>query len=1085
MLNYFEENKLNRHTDDTFDGNLTVKKNITIEGNIKSHDDTITVEADLEATGEITDGHGNLLNDVNSAAKQWSLEYQDPQQDEPTVRAKYVLKDYRGVPKGSVIKIYKDSAITNVYLGTIEDTCNPDTGEVTKNPIHDNNEALSIVYRLDTGKYSLVNVPIKMFTTEAEFDKYRGLGVTSNGQVFIKLASDVESSNYLHFNELGEITADGIETRILRDLGDIITSVVGDDTMWGVYKEHEGTQETSTPNDGSRWGEFKRAEEIREEVSNSAYQVFADNWDAQDDDPELPQDKDIADEASYAYNWKSTDGTKQGNLGDLVEGFNNLSTEVSKLEKKVIYDVTTNNNGVTFASLSALLSDENLSTLIPVSVRCGGMSIRFVQSSDNRYVQYRLMSDTFNTTVDNWQGVDYEPTVGSQNLITSGAVEKILKSNNLTNVLLGKCNLVEIKNAYINVVGNIIYHLTSKSVFFDITGINKIIVSVNDNEIGAKHYCAFYDDNYNLVLNNQPLNLNSFTVLEVPTGATRFGALVVFSENGNLYSTCCFNFDSGITGKDLYKISSLNSIVFDTTPKLKFINGSWVDDSGIHSYPGSYMSEPFDAKKGTIIKITSKTLRNGDSELEEVPVIVEYFSETNSYKALLYGNHTIRERTLILDHNATLIVVGYELNELRSFEFSKSLSLIQLLNLMESESIKQNETYSPKIEIIEGKYLKSDGTIGIYKGSFYTSKIDLRPGDIITGTIQPFLGYDYYIFGYTYNEENEKYIPYPLLSVPAVGENEANVKNYTIEISEPVSIYITGYHSYNFKISIQNKSFVECLEKFKINILDDINNNKKWIDKKWICIGDSLTEKNFRSLLNYYDYIKEETGITIINKGQSGTGYKETYLNGSAFYQRIGNLPTDVNVITIFGSGNDLHRQNGQQKYQLGEPTDSGSDVNPTTICGCINKTLDVIQTNYPLIPLGIITPTPWWAQDYDYSPNIENNAMELYVEALIEIAKMRSIPLLDLYHCSNLHPSSQAFRELCFKKDGDFQAATSSTSGAIQVTEYLLPAVRAYLPSAEIGDWVIQIQAGVHPDENGHKLISARFKWFLESLLN
>ena len=42
------------------------------------------------------------------------------------------------------------------------------------------------------------------------------------------------------------------------------------------------------------------------------------------------------------------------------------------------YDVTTHNNGATFESLSALLSSDNLSTLIPVAVRCGGMTIRFV-----------------------------------------------------------------------------------------------------------------------------------------------------------------------------------------------------------------------------------------------------------------------------------------------------------------------------------------------------------------------------------------------------------------------------------------------------------------------------------------------------------------------------------------------------------------------------------------------------------------------------------------------------------------------------------------------------------------------------------
>lgn len=262
VFDYFEEGKLNRHTDDTFDGNLTIKQNITIEGNIKSDEGLTTVEENLKATGEITDGQGNMLSDVNSAAKGWKIEYQDPQQDEPTVRAKYVLKDYNGIPKGSAIKIYKDSAITNVYLGTTEDTCNPDTGEVTKKPVKNNNEALSIVYRLDTGKYSLVNVPLGIFTIEAEFDNYRGLGVTENGQVFIKLATDAESANYLHFNALGEISADGINTRILQDLGTLIHSIAGDGTMWGEYKANEGTKESI--DDNSRWAEFNKAEENRD-----------------------------------------------------------------------------------------------------------------------------------------------------------------------------------------------------------------------------------------------------------------------------------------------------------------------------------------------------------------------------------------------------------------------------------------------------------------------------------------------------------------------------------------------------------------------------------------------------------------------------------------------------------------------------------------------------------------------------------------------------------------------------------------------------------------------------------------------------
>ena len=79
-------------------------------------------------------------------------------------------------------------------------------------------------------------------------------------------------------------------------------------------------------------------------------------------------------------------------------------------EQAIIYDVSANNNGAVFESLSAILNSSDLSTLIPTSVRHGGMSIRFIQgseqSSDNKYVQYRLMSDEFSVYGADWQVVD-------------------------------------------------------------------------------------------------------------------------------------------------------------------------------------------------------------------------------------------------------------------------------------------------------------------------------------------------------------------------------------------------------------------------------------------------------------------------------------------------------------------------------------------------------------------------------------------------------------------------------------------------------------------------------------------------------
>ena len=75
-------------------------------------------------------------------------------------------------------------------------------------------------------------------------------------------------------------------------------------------------------------------------------------------------------------------------------------------EQAIIYDVSAHNNGAVFESLQALLSSSNLSTLIPASVRHGGMSIRFIQgsvpNSDNKYVQYRLMADDWSTNTDEW-----------------------------------------------------------------------------------------------------------------------------------------------------------------------------------------------------------------------------------------------------------------------------------------------------------------------------------------------------------------------------------------------------------------------------------------------------------------------------------------------------------------------------------------------------------------------------------------------------------------------------------------------------------------------------------------------------------
>ena len=172
-------------------------------------------------------------------------------------------------------------------------------------------------------------------------------------------------------------------------------------------------------------------------VVNPGWTLFAGTLDAQDvvnqiKEQEAQSIQAIADREAEILAKSDAAKVSFDNTGTSLSGTNvqdalkETDNKLSELESEVIYDVTANNDGATFLSLSALLLSDNLSTLIPTSVRHGGMSIRFVQSSDNKYIQARLMANSFTTDISAWQSVDDKIKVGSKNLIESGAVEKWL-----------------------------------------------------------------------------------------------------------------------------------------------------------------------------------------------------------------------------------------------------------------------------------------------------------------------------------------------------------------------------------------------------------------------------------------------------------------------------------------------------------------------------------------------------------------------------------------------------------------------------------------------------------------------------------
>ena len=251
------------------------------------------------------------------------------------------------------------------------------------------------------------------------------------------------------------------------------------------------------------------------------------------------------------------------------------------------------------------------------------------------------------------------------------------------------------------------------------------------------------------------------------------------------------------------------------------------------------------------------------------------------------------------------------------------------------------------------------------------------------------------------------------------------------------------------------------------------SDSKKWNGKKWACIGDSITGINDTTTKRYHDYISEATGISVTNLGIGGTGYVRDISRNSTFFHRLSQVPTDADVITIFGSGND------KGTLPIGEVTDNGEE----TICGWMNKTLEETISRFPTIPLGVITPAPW-ANNAPDDIGGSSAIFREYCEKLVQICARKSIPCLDLYHCSNLHPTNPDCRNVTFSKDNIVKKTTSPNDQSVLITADNLSYYQAHSDDIlAIGDYV-DVIGGVHPDETGHKLIAPKIRAFMEGLI-
>ena len=197
-----------------------------------------------------------------------------------------------------------------------------------------------------------------------------------------------------------------------------------------------------------------------------------------------------------------------------------------------------------------------------------------------------------------------------------------------------------------------------------------------------------------------------------------------------------------------------------------------------------------------------------------------------------------------------------------------------------------------------------------------------------------------------------------------------------------------------------------------------LNTFSKALKKKKIaCLGDSITEgakANGWQWHRYIDKYFKENGVetTIVNLGVGGTSVcTSSYVSASLqpFVNRLNTIPTDADVIVIFGGTNDWGNN-----ATLGTISDSES----SSFYGAYKYMLEWLANNRPNAKILTITPLKRYYRGYtstwtnaQTTRNSKGQLLQDYVRAVKEVSEMYAIPCVDLHNESGLNPVLEIVR--------------------------------------------------------------------------
>lgn len=727
------------------------------------------------------------------------------------------------------------------------------------------------------------------------------------------------------------------------------------------------------------------------------------------------------------------------------ENNKSLYNILNRVEPGIIYDVSALNDGAVFESLSALLSSSNLSTLIPTSVRHGGMSIRFVQSSDNKYVQYRLMTNQWSTTPTDWQGIDETPIAGSQNLVISGGVYKKIdylvdyKFNVVSGEYISTINVIKI-SLKVNDVLYLKFDFGGNNIWLDVhfrngsTRVDRMLIKGEE----LKKYIVTANNIDNIMFYSYD-----------PSTFTYNASFYIYS---NLKA-----FALGLkedSSKELYnRLSDVYKNIYNNIPVYngRYIksDGSLIDTYDSNGYytdwiPVSYgdkflytggikYSEPY-------IYVTKDILGNVVTNDNSSDAKTDYEISINNtaISFIRFGAYGVEPIITYYDNSKKTI--EDEIKNIEDEIKNNAIHSIEIKNLFDPSKVTdnyyiQNNVLSANSSMVVSDYIPIE--VGetycfpVNSGFFGVTATQVCTYDenkeFIGNEIGTLLEFD--ILRVTIAKTNARYIRITATKGrTATSSNRSKWKhNYSTFMVVNANEYPSRFYPYG-----ERKALPKCeLDTYNYDVTDPLFGKVAIFDGDSICNASS--ERN-STCYGWAGRIGMKHNMLWGNFSTGGGTFTDggwgTHVISNADY----NGATNPDYIIIEGGTNDADRigsiLNGDIPEKFGS-YDNRYDGNydNTTYCGAIEKLFKYLLSNYPYAKIGVIIAMKMGTYAKGYNKDVNNR--RAYFETLMKLCEKWGIPYINLWDSARLNPNLLSNYDLTLGGGNDYDLIADANIAA------------------------------------------------------